>query len=69
MKIISSNFPDIVSVVDKYHLGQTCELDTDSIYRAIIDIENSHSIQKPNDLHEISWQNQSFKLVQLYDKI
>ena len=69
LKIISSNFPDIVSVVDKYHLGQTCELDTDSIYRAIIDIENSHSIQKPNDLHEISWQNQSFKLVQLYDKI
>lgn len=67
--ILASNLPDISMVVNKYNLGFCCNMDLNSIKQAIEKIEYSTFNTNNNDLTELSWEFQAYKLISLYDKL
>lgn len=69
LSILSSDFPEIVRTVENYGLGKTCSVDSDSIKRAIIELEVSPPKNVQKDLQEISWQYQERKLIETYKNI
>lgn len=69
--VLASNFPDISNVVEKYHLGKCCSLDSESIYSSIKYFEDMDELIKVDagSLYELSWEVQGKKLVKLYNKL
>ncbi len=66
--VLASKFPDIVEVVDKYKLGVCSQLDSESIYEAIIAIEELDRLPviDVEKLYDLSWGAQAQKLAKLY---
>jgi len=69
LPVLASKFPEITSVVTKYNLGYTCDLDVDSIINAIINIENDKTEKNNLELTEIGWQAQENRLVKTYNNL
>ena len=69
--VLASNFPDISKVVEKYNLGKCSELNSNSIYEAIKEFEDSDKLQKINadSLYALSWGAQEEKLIKLYNHV
>ena len=67
--VLASDFPDIRQVVDTYNLGKCTKLDTQDIYKAIKEFEESEALPQidVNDLFELTWKAQEEKLIKLYD--
>lgn len=67
--ILASNFPDIAKVVQKYELGECCDVSAPAIGSAIKKMELSE--YKPNSkrLHELSWSVQADRLKSAYRKL
>jgi len=66
--ILASNFPDISQAVDKYQLGKYCNLNIESVFIAVKEIENKNDLSKidTNQLYDLSWKAQEEKLILLY---
>ena len=66
--VLASNFPDISAIVEEYNLGKCCDLDSESIYKAIREFECMSELPKidANDLYELSWAAQEEKLLRIY---
>ncbi|PID47293.1 MAG: hypothetical protein CR967_05175 [Proteobacteria bacterium] len=66
--ILASNFPDISNAVARYNLGITSDLDVQSVYESIKKMEDLKELPKINTnlLHELSWETQEKKLIELY---
>ncbi len=71
LKVLASNFPDLARIVTQYELGVCCEPEADSIARAVSKIEKrSYTFKEQGkDLQELSWDAQSVKLLNLYEKL
>jgi len=69
--VLASDFPDISKVVQDYKLGKCCKLDSQSIYKAIKEFENSKKLPQIdiNNLYDLSWGAQEEKLAKLYEKL
>ncbi len=69
--ILASDFPDISKVINQYQIGKLTNLDEDSIYKAIIEIEKSEELPIVNseELYALSWGAQENKLIKLYDTL
>lgn len=69
--VLASNFPDITETVQKYKLGETCDLDEKSIYNAIKTLEQRKEVDKikVDSLYDLSWKAQEKKLISLYEKL
>jgi len=64
--VLASNFPDMEKIVKDYNLGIVCSVDSESIKKAIIELEHLKIDRSTKDLHELSWSSQSDKLINLY---
>jgi glycosyltransferase involved in cell wall biosynthesis len=69
LPVLSSNFPDITKIIDTHNLGNTCELNIESITNGIIKLENSKNNYHPLNLENLSWDAQARKLVNAYIRI
>lgn len=71
VKVLASDFPDISEVVSKYNLGSCCQLDFNSIHKAVMEFAIDENPQKNNleGLYELSWQSQEQKLKKLYKRV
>ena len=71
ISVLASNFPDIVSVVEKYNLGRCCSVDYDSIYSKIKEFEMLDKLPEIDSelLYDLSWQAQEEKLLILYSEL
>ena len=69
--ILASNFPDITEVIKEYNLGKSTDLDEQSIYMAIKELEEREALPIINseELYELSWGTQEKKLIKLYDRV
>jgi len=69
--ILASNFPDITEVIKEYNLGKSTDLDEQSIYMAIKELEEREALPIINseELYELSWGTQENKLIKLYDRV
>ena len=67
--VLASNFPDLKKIVKDYNLGIVCSVDSESIKKAIIELEHLKTERSTKDLHELSWSSQSDKLINLYKGI
>jgi glycosyltransferase involved in cell wall biosynthesis len=68
--IVASDFPDMKKVIEDYELGMVSSLDINSIKKTIIELEHSNIARvSTKDLHELSWDFQSYKLINLYKVI
>lgn len=66
LPILASDFPDITEYVEKYNLGETCSIDSESIKEAIAKIELYPLKRIDTDLSEIAWEKQAERLKALY---
>ena len=64
--VISSNFPELVSMIDKYKLGIYCDLNESSIFNAVKFLESKPPGKIKDKLSEISWHAQTQKLKMAY---
>lgn len=70
LSILGSNFPDISEIVQKYSLGNTCNIDYDSIFTSIINSQkNPKQKSKFGNINELSWEKQSENLINAYKKL
>lgn len=69
LPILTSDFPDIINLVDKYNLGKVCSINYKSIVQSIKEIEKKPLERLNTDLTELGWQKQAEKLVTAYDQI
>lgn len=69
--VLSSNFPDILNIIDTYKIGTVTDLDAFSIRSAIKSIENDEIKIKFSlaDLEPLSWNEQTKKLLSLYKRV
>ncbi|AXH09213.1 hypothetical protein CP960_01765 [Malaciobacter halophilus] len=69
--VLASDFPDISMVVEKYNLGKCSDLDSESIYNAILEFEEMEELPKinKNNLYDLSWSAQEEKLISLYKNL
>jgi len=67
--VLASNFPDINHVVAKHRLGIVSEIDFKSIVDAIKAIERNPPSFIPKNIAELSWQEQSNRLIDVYSEI
>jgi glycosyltransferase involved in cell wall biosynthesis len=67
--ILASDFPDMKKVIQDFDLGVCCSLDIESIKQEIIYIEGQDLKPSTKDLSTLSWQYQSEKLLNSYNKI
>lgn len=69
--ILASDFPDISQLIERYNLGKSCKLDSQSIYEAIKEFEEMDELPKikRNDLYALSWGAQEEKLIKLYNNL
>ena len=69
LPVLASNFPDIVDLVSRHKLGTCTQVDLKSITDAIKEIELTPMTFNPKKMSELSWHEQSNRLVQLYAEI
>jgi glycosyltransferase involved in cell wall biosynthesis len=67
--VLASDFPDIRSVVTEYGIGDCCDLEIDSIRKAVKDLEYSNKKFSFADIASLSWEAQQIKLVHLYEQL
>lgn len=69
--VLASEFPDIKTVIDTYHIGSYCSLDVDSIRGKVISLQESDDVARISvaSLYPLSWKVQEEKLVKLYNKV
>ena len=67
--ILTSDFPDMKKVIQDFDLGVCSPLDKESIEQKIIYIEGQDLKPSTKDLYTLSWQYQSEKLLNSYNKI
>ena len=69
--VLASNFPDISHVVQKFNLGKCSNLDSTSICKVIKEFEIMQDLPKIStvNLHELSWDAQEDKLIELYNNL
>jgi len=69
--ILASDFPDISFVLKKYNLGKCSQLDSKSIFNAIKELEDAKELPKinVNNLYDLSWRAQEYKLIKLYEEL
>jgi glycosyltransferase involved in cell wall biosynthesis len=71
LDVLASNFPDISKIVSDYSLGVCVDLNEESIENGIAEFESrdiKRSDTKPY-LHDLSWESQELKLLELYKEI
>jgi glycosyltransferase involved in cell wall biosynthesis len=67
--VLASNFPDIRSVITEHEFGYCCDLEIESIRKAVKDLECSNKIFTFSDVASLSWDAQQTKLVHLYEQL
>lgn len=67
--ILASDFPDIHQIVENYSLGKCCSLDTEEIYKSVKSIETIDIKLTDKNLYPLSWDFQSEKLLEGYEKL
>ena len=67
--VLVSDFPDMKQIVEKYKLGVTTKIDLNSVRDAIIRIQDEGLAPSDCDLTPISWQKQSLKLLDVYNRL
>jgi glycosyltransferase involved in cell wall biosynthesis len=69
--MLASDFPDIVTIVDKYLLGECSSLDIQDMYSTIKKFEVMDELPKieVEKLYDLSWAAQEEKLVNLYREL
>ncbi len=67
--VVASNFPDISEYVERYNLGFCCDVNFESIADAILNPKVNSKTWISKDLEDISWEQQEFKLIELYKNI
>ena len=68
IQVLASNFPDILSTVKKYNLGECCDVSYVSVLKCVKKLESNkkNKRSKSKNLNVLSWQLQEFKLKTLY---
>jgi len=69
LPVLASDFPDIVEFVSSHNLGKCTQVDLKSVTDAIKEIELTPMTFNPKKMSELSWHEQSNRLVQLYAEI
>ncbi len=64
--VLASKFPELERVVREYQLGYCTDLDEQCIAEAIRTMESNGAREVTGDLHDLSWDAQEQKLLQLY---
>ncbi|WP_417326342.1 glycosyltransferase [Halarcobacter sp.] len=69
--ILASKFPDISMIVEKYNLGKCSDLNSESIYTAILEFEKMEELPtiNKNNLYDLSWSAQEEKLINMYKNL
>lgn len=69
LPILSSKFPDLECIVNRYNLGVCCDLNKSSIENAInqLTLPNSLPVINSNNLYDLTWDAQADKLKHTYD--
>jgi glycosyltransferase involved in cell wall biosynthesis len=67
--VLASDFPDIRSVITEHGFGDCCNLDIDSIRKAVKDLECANKKFSFSDVASLSWDAQQTKLVNLYEQL
>ncbi len=67
--VLASDFPDIRIVLEKYNIGECCELNAETIRSSIRRLEGHDTQFQFADLKPLSWQAQETKLVNLYQSV
>lgn len=67
LSVLGSSFPDIKDVIDRFQLGQYCNIDYDSILKVVLETEAIPKVPRPErDLKMLSWENQAMNLRNIY---
>jgi glycosyltransferase involved in cell wall biosynthesis len=68
LTVLGSNFPEISKIIDEYNLGYYCDPVSEDIFELV---QKAISMPKPNfkDVHSLSWNTQSLKLMKLYETL
>lgn len=66
LPILTSDFPDISKLVNKYNLGLVCTLNLSSVANTIKKIETKPLGRLNSDITELGWQYQAEKLINAY---
>ncbi len=66
--VVASDFPDISVIVQRHRLGVCCSLDSESIRKAVLDVQLSDPIDI-GSLRELSWEHQENTLRLLYNNL
>jgi glycosyltransferase involved in cell wall biosynthesis len=70
LSILGSNFPDIAEVVEKYKLGNICNIDYDSIFTSIFNTQKYPKQKNQFEkIDELSWEKQSENLINAYKNL
>ena len=69
LPVLASNFPDIVDLVSRHKLGMCTHVDLKAVTEALKEIELAPMTFNPEKISELSWHEQSNRLVQLYADI
>lgn len=67
--VLASGFPDIRSVITEHGIGECCDLEIDSIRKAVKELEISNKKFSFTDVTLLSWEAQQSKLVDLYKQL
>lgn len=67
--VLASDFPDIRAVLEQYGIGTCCALDSNSVRRAVLSLEDTGRKFHFEDLTPLSWQAQEQKLLGLYQHL
>lgn len=67
--VLASDFPDIREVIQRHHIGLTCEQTVEALKGAILNIENNSPIFHFYEVEILSWDEQANKLKNLYKKV
>ncbi len=67
--VLASDFPDIRSVITEHGIGDCCDLEIDSIRKAVKDLEHSNKKFSFTDVASLSWEAQQSKLLYFYEQL
>lgn len=67
--VLASDFPDILTILQAYRIGECCDLNSDAVRQAVINLANNDKKFIFSDLTPLSWQAQEIKLQKLYQQI
>jgi glycosyltransferase involved in cell wall biosynthesis len=67
--VLASDFPDMKKIIQDYNLGETCNIDVESIVSAVKRIEGSNLKYEKKPIYALSWDAQEVSLHAAYNSI